>query len=270
MNNFSKKGLAAILAAGVLLWLSTFILIPWAAQRLAELSAYCNGDILTDRCYQSLVIYGSIGDMFGATAALFSGLALFAVAATLWIDINARREGRKPLVISMLDQESILFKNPSIKNGRELTISISLALSNQTEEAAINVMTYGQLVSEGSTETFGPSHLQAPIIKGPSESITIEKTINGHNLDKFLTKLTEQGCIFLELITSYESLENVKWSTRTTYILTSNDTTSTKRLNAIRSGITEDEDFEVLWGNKAAASLTSDVKEGSWRHQREE
>ena len=83
---------------------------------------------------------GATGDIFGAMTSLFSGLALFAVAFTLWSDTNARREARKPLMLLSLDDDSVILRNPLLEPHLQLTLAVNANVVNKNGEAAFNIV----------------------------------------------------------------------------------------------------------------------------------
>lgn len=257
--------LAGIFIGALIVWASTLLWIPSISNFLLERSGNCPTLDYT-ACANTISTYGATGDIFGAVTSLFSGLALFAVAFTLWIDIQTRREGRKPLVITHLNSDSLVLDSPNITSGREITLKIEIEVRNQTSEAAINISLSGILKNGSESLTLPLNHLEAPLNGGATGTIKISHKLHGSHLQSFLSSLTEETQhIELEIETHYQSLEDVKWMTSAIYEIRCTQAGQRRKLNAVRA---DTDDFNELWINDAAVALEPSVKGGSWKHKK--
>lgn len=253
--------LVFILSIGA--WLSIIKISPFIAKLILKESNECP-DASIVKCKDILSALGASGDVFGATTSLFSGLALFAVAYTLWTDANARRESRKPLVTSYLDDDSIIIKNPKITP--EIELSISSKIRNKNGEAALNVEIQCQIKAEDRLLTEFSCHLSQPLVSDGDEDIEKTISLKGNELTELLGRLTEDNKpVALIFKIEYNSLENVKWATQVIYDVTCKEGNRRKQLNSLRS-VTDD--FDSLWKNGAQVSLEAKVRGGSWIHHR--
>jgi hypothetical protein len=253
-----------VFGLAVLTWLSVIYWVPHLSMRALVASGKCpDGDIAA--CKEVLSALGATGDIFGAVTSLFSGLALFAVAFTLWVDSKAHREGRKPLVIAYLDGDSVVLDEPTIGGQAGLSMTIEAKVANKTGEAALNVAVTIEIAVSGVSQLECAAHLRLPLLSGGTEDASIRVRLEGAQLQAVLGALTEDNsCVTFSVVTRYDSLENVGWTTRATYELTCRSGERRRRLNALRSGT---DDFAELWQNNAAVSLDIDVRNGSWHHQ---
>lgn len=253
--------LAIVIAIG--LWLLTLVTTPlflafvvWQSDVCAASEADCAG---------YLASLGLVGDMFGSVNALFSGLALGAIALTLWIESKSRREAKKPLVIGMLRNAGIAIARPeACANGSpKLAVAIPLDLRNQSEDAGINVAVSAEFsVADGQV---AGETLDWPIVKGGDQTISLNIELTGRALNDFLIKLTARDVVFLHVETRYQSLEGVAWKTKVVYECFCRESSrDIARLNSVRDPASwaSSESWEVA----AVVGLDHRVSKGSWGH----
>lgn len=253
------------------IWASSIFAVP-KITLLIEKTALCQEEPatstpqvekpLTKDCVDSIAELGATGDLFGAINSLFTGLALFAVAVTLWIDSKARRQSLKPLVISVADKDFFIIDDPKISPESSLKLQITPFVSNIVNEAALNVSVFVTLEADKATHRIPETIYETPLVQGVNLPIEIEHVIKGDFLSKFLNCLTvSNGHVKIVLETKYENLENVRWKTEVRYILELHNSTDIAKLNAIRE---KAENTQTLWSNSAVA-LKSAVETGSWK-----
>lgn len=252
-----------IFVLSVAVWLSTIKISPLIARQILIASSECKEGTLLG-CKDVLSALGATGDVFGAITSLFSGLALFAVAYTLWADANARRESKKPLVINYLDENSIVIRNPKLEPAPEFELSISSKVSNKNGDAALNVLVRCTIKAEEQVLAQFKSSLRQPLVSEGAEDIEATGKITGREFAEFLGRLTEDEkpiSFLFEIV--YSSLENIQWETRVSYNVSCKAGDRRRRLNSLRSGT---DDFSGLWANGAQVALEVEVNEGSWFH----
>lgn len=255
--------LSIILIVTPLLWISAILWVPTLSNYMYD--THC-ADADATICFNRIASYGSTGDIFGAVTSLFSGLALFAVAFTLWTDNQSRREGRKPLLISNLDSDSLSLESPELGEGGKITLSASVEIANQTHEAALNVSVRATISDVNEEIHLPQKFLPAPLGGQANSKITFSQDINGRQLSSFLSALTQQSAqrVELKITIEYQSLENVRWATCAIYILTCNNQEQRRKLNSVRSNT---DDFQESWANGAAVAITASIEGGSWVHK---
>ena len=265
-----KRGILvfSVFLIAVLVWLSITFWITDLATFILSSSGKCASDGSRDvlaECAPLLESLGATGDIFGVVTSLFSGLALFAVAFTLWADSNAKREARKPLVIADLNNESVVFDNPCPPPSSKLKMTIRPEISNSSSEVALNVsvqceVRVDQLQTEAKTE-----QLRLPLSASKTEEVEFFIELEGSVLQSVLAALTEDSkCVELSVCTRYDSVEGVPWTTSSIYELRCR-AGERKKLNAVRSGT---DDFQDHWKNNAAVALDVNVRAGSWVHRK--
>lgn len=244
------------------LWCLTLIAVPYIVSTLFNEPIY----LPTSNSPGLLSVYGTFGDMFGAVNALFSGLALSAVALTLWLDLRARRESRKPLVVCSINSSDGFSINRPRGNSKEtlLPIKIFASVSNQTHDAALNVKL--EIKLQGISQTWTRS-FDGPLVHGSEQNKEIEIELSSEQWKEILGPLTlEDGHIELTVKTIYNSLEGVLWQTDVTYKMSVRNGASRDlgMLNALRAGSWGQDGH---WDPQSLISLAGSIKVGSWKHQ---
>lgn len=259
--------LLAVLAGAIASWFSILFWGPSLSALLLVNTGKCSsGDISITSCRELLSALGATGDVFGAVTSLFSGLALFAVALTLWADSNSRRMARKPLVVTYLDNDSISLDRPKLGPNPELRFSMTAKTANQTGEPAMNVVVTGSIDVNNQSRPTPQIELRLPLLSGGTEEAGFKLELNGTHLQALLSAITrEDAHVAFKIVTKYESLEGVAWATSAVYELRCKSAERRQRLNSFRSGTG---DFAQLWENDAAVPLDVDVKSGSWSHKK--
>ncbi len=263
----SSDSLWLIFLGTPLLWFSTPLWIDDVAKYILKNNQDCLTEgLLQENCQALISAYGAAGDVFGVVTSLFTGLALFAVAVTLWIDSKSRSEAKKPLVVTALDSDSIYFHDAQVHSERQIKFHINVNLNNPIGEAALNVAVEGILFHNDTSLSIGKSHLETPLISGNRGNVQFTGTLSGIHFTRFLSELTQDGSsISLKLHVTYQSLENVKWRTSVTYSVYCDQPGQRGRLNAARA---KSEDFENLWTGDPIVSLSPRVAGGSWEHNK--
>lgn len=256
-----KKTLTYALLAPLAVWIGTLLIVPKLTDAIKKL--YCK-NIEEISCQNIISTFGATGDMFGAATSLFSGLALFAVAITLWAESSSRKESRKPFLITQLSADSLMLIEPNVTE-KKIRLSAKLDIANQVNEAALNVTLKSSLFHNNNREKPTISNLDSPLMGSKSSSVEFTSEITGTNFDSFLAELTAGRPIKLETKVEYQSIEGIKWQTSVTYEIRCIPTNQRNRLNSARG---DNEDFEEHWTNNAAVALSPKPIGGTWAHQK--
>ena len=255
---------AAVLVLALVLWISVPFVAPHLAEFVVKNSGLCpSGNLL--QCKDLLSALGATGDIFGVVTSLFSGLALFGVAISLWFDAIAKREARKPLVFADLDGDSVVLDKPKHGVASSLDITISAKVINGSSDAALNVRVDFRLIADDTVCELRGATVKLPLMSGTEVEVKSGLSLYGPMLESLVGCLTDdENCVKLLVITKYSSLENVGWGTSVIYELRCR---STER-NRLQSFVQRSQDFDELWKNDAAVALDIDVRSGSWLHER--
>lgn len=257
-----KLPTVSVLLIAIILWGAAIIVVP----SMTHIIKKVNCESLNNQECESLIsTLGSTGDIFGAITSLFSGLALFAVAMTLWSETNSRRESRRPFVMAQLTTDSIELSSPILTGEKSISLKANLEISNQVDEAAFNITFKSRLQHLSTKLQLPETHLSFPLMGNKSGELKLSSTISGVYFESFLSQLTTGSPIELDTQIIYENIEGVKWSTSAVYEITCTPTLHRNRLNAARGN---NEDFAEHWANDPAVPLTPAPKSGTWKHSK--
>lgn len=254
--------LVVVLLISVILWFSVIIWAPVISLLFLSGSGLCPSASIVE-CKEVLSALGATGDIFGMVTSLFSGLTLFAVAFTLWMDVNARRDSRKPLVVTYLDQDSLILREPVPGKPPRLTLTLNAKVANKTGDAALNVWVKSEFFVANERLFEAEMWLKQPLMSSGTEDVSCDICVDGDDLLAALSDLTAAKSMKLQLTTSYSSLEKVKWTTKVEYLLDCSKGDDLKRLNSLKS---DTDDFGQLWANGANVGLDVTVVNGTWEH----
>ena len=258
-----------ILVASVALWMSTIVWLPKLALYVQMSAPVCQTEIgvQSDECKNILGQYGATGDLFGAMTSLFSGLALFAVAWTLWIEGKAARESKKPLIVCYLGKESISLEGPTHDSPKSLKVKINATIANQGEPA-LNVCVEGSLWAGRARLPLDATYVQVPLVAPGVADIAFALRPNGPDLNSLLQSLlaNDGSLVELSMRMTCTSLEGVKWATEVSFHLSCENDSDRKRLLALQG--TDPTEFDRQWAGSAAVATNISIKPGTWTHSR--
>jgi hypothetical protein len=259
MRGSRHKWIYPVLLAILGLWISSVWFVPYITihvlvdqQKVHGLSAS-----------ELIAAYGYTGEIFNSVSALFSGLALGAIALTLWLESRSRLESRKPLVISGLDgDDGVVVERPT---KRETTTFISVLFlvktQNQTHDAALNVAIELSIVGSQNVWT---EFIDGPLINGIDQNSKIKCELGAPAWHQILDALTSNSSVDVKILTKYRSLEGVDWVTEVIHELRiRKEPKDAALLNSVRANTWDD---EVVWEPQAQVAIDSRIKRGSWRH----
>lgn len=260
MKSRPVRWLALLLGVVVVvaLWLSTLWFVPYFERLLPRFTELRSAvDVGRGQ-------YGAIGDMFGAVNALFSGLALGAIALTLWLEARSRRESRKPLVLGGVESGNVVISRPkNVAGSVALNLKVPMTLSNQTTDAALNVS--GKLRMLVSPKTEWQVGLDGPLLRDADQDVVFNIDLAPRDWEPLLEALTSQREVEMELTTTYRSLEGVNWKTIVVYCFYVRTAAQHyELLDTVRNGTWAD---EGVWQEDALVSVSARIKQGSWDHR---
>jgi hypothetical protein len=252
----------AILLVSLFVWISTVLWLPPISTYLQKNIAECKADAASETCARALAKIGATGDLFGAVNSLFSGLALFAVAWTLWIDSRSRQESQKPLLVFELDDDGTILNEASFADPRSVRLELDGSIHNMGS-AAINAKIDVSLVMDGriaKLETF--SHLM-PLAMSAKQAVSFKARLGRADIETIVACCHARRPTLLEVSVTCTSLESVCWRTGVRYQL---DFDPVPRLEALLGR--DQAEFDRAWGGGAAVGARVRVEAGSWSHTR--
>jgi hypothetical protein len=208
---------------------------------------------------------GQSGDLFGPISSLFSGLALLAVAATIWIDVSSRRASRKPVVVCQInDEDRIVFDEPSQSEPRAVRLNVALDVT-AVNDVALNTTILAKLVSAEWEKSIPSTSLPVPLRDGGSpHTVQLAIRLDEQDIQRLVAAHAAGREIKLAVAAKCESLEGVHWTTAVDYVLRFRETDSDK----IKALTGSPENFEKMWANQATVQAEYSVASGSWKHSK--
>lgn len=213
---------------------------------------------------------GQIGDMFGAANALFSGIAVAAVAVVLVFDMNERerdlkdREGElerakqslQPFVVARIDPDSTasgvaVGQAQYISDKLNVAVRFNVEFQNLSQDPAINVTFSVQDCSQSRSQV--ESVLPLPMSAIASQSGQVSLHYEGLEAEEVLGNLIDSGRRFT-IVTRYSNLNGIEWISSTIYTIKA--PVGNDEIDGPRKSITE-----AL--NKGAPIVPSDSMLGS-------
>lgn len=179
---------------------------------------------------------GSAGDMFGASAALFSGLGFFGVVLVLHFDLRERRRdldhraedlverkhSRTPFLVPSVVTEGALIARATKLNGgyAEATVSLNLLIENVSNEPAMNL----SLVSTAGADEMPNANVEiddTPFGSGDSATriAKVRFSCSGFAAEALLKRLAEGTPTVIEICLMYDSINGTRWCSRVDYEL---------------------------------------------------
>jgi hypothetical protein len=218
-------------------------------------------------CDQAFSRIGQTGDLFGSVSSVFSGLALLAVAVTIWFDASQRRSSKKPVIICLVnDERRIVFDDISKAKPRAVRASINLDVS-VINDVAMNAKVRCWMKFGTYPVFIGVTDISTPMQAG-STPIVVEfiHRLGEDEVPELAAELRKHDrSIVLDVETSCESLEGVVWKTVVSHTL-SFRSSDAEKLVALDGK--EDAELDKLWADQATVLVDCSVTPGSWRHFR--
>jgi hypothetical protein len=225
---------------------------------------------------------GQVGDMFGAGSALFSSVAVAAVAVVLVFDVNERRKDLdhrestvrreqlelRPYVVGHInDRDARIDQSQWVAGQLSVTIVVRISLSNQTQHPALNVTL--QLAEHGSSVNSSVITVALPLAQGEHEPTEVAVTFTGSGAQSALNALISDG-LTMSLVARYDSLNGTPWLSEVDYLLSASQTKVrdiVPKLHDRESGETITSGDGLAGGN--AYPLKATATPGSWSQRPE-
>lgn len=173
--------------------------------------------------------YGAVGDMFGASTSLFSGLGLLGVAIVLYYDMRERRrdlvdrqEARRPLLLPEIpDRGVILSRAATVGKFPEITLTVDFTVANATDEPALNIELEAHS-EKGSPDLDIVVDLDGtPIAGRDSGAAQIRCSAAGPAAQAFLSRTSGEDLVVLTVQISYDNINGVRWRSVVRYEIAS-------------------------------------------------
>jgi hypothetical protein len=255
-----KRYIAAACVIPIVLWL----LVPWIILYPAAMYGglpLCAGDD-AESCKTTVALLGQAGDTYGVVSSLFSGLALFAVAATLYADFAARKSSRKPLVVCTIDPvKEITFDEPSYTLPRSVRLVVSLQVK-AANESALNTEVEVKFSCGPFVINLGRRSVQIPLLSG--DSTTLEFLGRIPEIDTLVAQVNLGSQMLIDVSAKCESIEGLRWETNVGYRLDFRKNADSAMMRLL---IGDEQSLRDAWPADASIALKSQVQANSWKYK---
>lgn len=214
--------------------------------------------------YQDLDLahLGSVGDTFGVTTSLFSGLGAIGIVAVIAIEQRARRLNQQPFLVLSELKTLVTFANIDESVAR-LDMRFTCNVSNATSDPCINP-SFDFVSVDGMIVDFG--YGSGPIVAGPRTELKVELTASGNSAQNIFEKLARGEALGIDMVMSYESLNGTRWRTKAKLAPKSKHPADKTRWRGISEGNKDDFVLKATPGKSDQIDLATDFAPGSWSH----
>ncbi len=229
----------------------------------ANLSVVPQGGSSRQDCEQLMSQLGQGGDVFGSVTSLFSGLALFAVAFSLYADLSYRRKERKPLVACNIDGDNFLsFDKPTIDANPKSFYILGKVSVNSIAETAINASITPTLIIDHKRFPLQVLHIQVPLEANKSQTIELSDVLNRDAIDTLCANQQFLPVTHLEVKTNCSNLDGEKFCSEVTYNVTLRFPDNRNRIMSMRH---TGQGLDGAWDDRSAILLNCALVPGSWK-----
>lgn len=214
-------------------------------------------------CEDLISRLGQSGDIFGAATSLFSGLALFAVAFSLYADLSHRRRERKPLVVCNIDGDNFLsFDKPTIDANPKSFYFLGKISVNSIAETAINAVIIPTIIIREKRFPLEQLHVQVPLEAGKAQNIEMSDVLSREAIDALCENQQFIPPSFLEIKTTCSNLDGEVFKSEVTYKVSLRFPDTCNRILSMRhSGL----GLDGAWDDRSAISLDCTLVPNSWK-----
>lgn len=247
--------------------LAIWLIVPFAIQYpiwvFSSNIPACKAGLADDACIKMVAALGQSGDIYGLASSLFSGLALFAVAATLWADYSARRTSIKPLLVCTIDDaKELLFDDPVHTLPRSVRFAASVVVKAANDTALNTSVSFVLSVGKFSL-SLEEQDVQVPLLAGQAANIEFLKRLDATSIQQLIAEVDSGKTMTLHMEASCDSMEGLSWKTHVTYKLRFKNSD----IEMIRKLMHDEAVLIEAWKNGAAVALHYEVVSGSWKHE---
>lgn len=262
--------LVAFLAA-IGAWLSAPLLslYPQAIYRAFVSSCQVNpedtkelAEAKSQECSNFFEKQGQSGDLFGTATSLFSGLALFGVAFTLYADLAYRRKERKPLLAcSPSDAHALSFDKPTDAEPKSFYLVGTMNLSSICE-TALNSSINPEISIDGQWFRLRQIPVAMPIQAGKELQVNLSDMLPTEAIDAICKNSREIPEMNLKLVCRCTNLDGEDFSSEVTYKINLQFEDNTSKIMSMRHTGPR---FDGSWDDRAGILLKWNLQPGSWK-----
>lgn len=216
-----------------------------------------------ERCAAFIAKQGQSGDLFGATTSIFSGLALFAVAFTLYADLAHRRRERKPLIACQFDSDhSLNFDKPTADaEPKSFYIRGKVSISS-VAETAINVIIHPTLDVNSVRQSLAPIYVGIPMEGSRAYAFDVSDVLSKSIIDAICENSQKLAPISLHFATICSNLDGERFRSEVTYKISLRFPDNLGKIMSMRHAGTG---IDGAWDDRSAVPLDSKLEPNSWK-----
>lgn len=214
--------------------------------------------------------WGTAGDTFGSSTALFSALSFFGLVVVLWVETSDRKrereESNRPLLVPELVVDGIqVLEAKSVGGYLRASLALNVRIVNISTFPALNTSLELRGADVEPAET---TMRDFPIKSGGEESAQIDLTLAGQKVTDLFTSLASGKTLRATLSASYQGLNAVDWTSSVDYDLRVMDVKTQDRLRKAAAGTGDIAGTEGAFAGADDAIIEMTPVPGSWKQNR--
>lgn len=216
----------------------------------------------SEECSGFFAKQGQSGDLFGTATSLFSGLALFGVAFTLYADLAYRRKERKPLLAcSPSDAHALSFDKPTDAEPKSFYLVGAMKLSSICE-TALNSSINPEISIDGQWFKLRKIPVAMPIQAGKELQVDLSDMLPAEAIDALCKNSREVPEMNLRLVCRCTNLDGEEFSSEVIYKINLQFEDNIPKIMSMRHAGPK---FDGSWDDRAGLLLKWDLQPGSWK-----
>lgn len=216
----------------------------------------------SEECLKFLAKQGQSGDLFGTATSLFSGLALFGVAFTLYADLAYRRKERKPLLAcSPSEAQALSFSKPTDAEPKSFYLVGIMKLSSICE-TALNSSINPEISIDNQWFRLRKIAVGMPIQAGKELQVDLSDMLPKEAIDALCKNSRELPDMNLRLVCKCTNLDGEEFSSEVIYKINLQFEDNTPKIMSMRHTGPR---FDGSWDDRAGLLLKWDLLPGSWK-----
>lgn len=267
----AKNILMTALAATIIAWLLAPFLSLYPQLIYREFVSSCQvnpkdtkevAKEKSDECAKFFAMQGQSGDLFGTATSLFSGLALFGVAFTLYADLAYRRKERKPLLAcSPSEAQALSFAKPTEADPKSFYLVGTMKVSSICE-TALNSRITPELSIDSQWFKLRELAVGMPIQASKELQVDLSDILPKEAIDVLCKNNREMPEMRLRIVCKCTNLDGEEFSSEVTYKI---DIQFEDYLPKIMSMRHNGPKFDGSWDDRAGLLLKWEFQPGSWK-----
>lgn len=216
----------------------------------------------SEDCSSFFAKQGQSGDLFGTVTSLFSGLALFGVAFTLYADLAYRRKERKPLLAcSPSESHALSFAKPTDAEPKSFYLVGKMNLSSICE-TALNSRINPEISINNQWFKLREIDVGIPIQAGKELQFDLSDLLPKEAIEMLCKDSREIPEMRLKIVCICTNLDGEKFSSEVIYKINLQFEDYVPKIMSMRHA---GQKFDGKWDDRAGLLLKWNLEPGSWK-----